>query len=146
MLCDSHAGSGHVSRFWGTCRYIQGSRRSLLHNLLQARRLGVPVLSVEAAIEALIAGQPLTLQRPAGSPTSAEAGEERGGGGEAAAAPAAAEGGFKGNGEAAGALVEDSESLGRAEGQRGRRLSTDSVSLGRPAGAPKPMPQSALAY
>ena len=91
-------------------------------------------MSLEAAIQALMSGQPLALQRPvSGGSTSAEAAKP--GRGKAAASVAAAEDEFVSGGGAM-ALVEDSQSLGGRRGQqRERRLSTGSVSLGRPAGA-----------
>lgn len=90
-------------------------------------------------MEALASGRPPALQQLPGSSISADAVAEGGGGSGGVAAAADAEDGFVSGPEAAGALVEDSESLGRqGRSARERRLSTGSVSLGRPAGARPP--------
>ena len=98
-------------------------------------------------MEALASGRPPALQQLPGSSISADAVAEGGGGSGGVAAAADAEDGFVSGPEAAGALVEDSESLGRqGRSARERRLSTGSVSLGRPAGARPPAPELGFSF
>ena len=123
-------------------------RRPFLgHGMLQARRLGVPVISLKAATDALISGDASALPaRPSmtsglSSPGQQQQPRRRSGsgvGGSSCGEAAAAQAGR----DVAEALVADSESFGQgapagaAGGRAKRRLSTDSVSQPRPGAPP----------